>query len=110
MRRNGQGTDRAKQNDAAVRRPLGGVGMGDVAARARFVVDHHTGANVLAQFLGNDARSGVRRAAGRKAHHHGDAFLGREVLCLHRQLAQAQGDEQGALQQMAFFHFKLSSW
>jgi hypothetical protein len=56
--------------------------MCQVATRAGFVLHHHTLADVLAQFLGDDARGDVGGAAGGEPDHHGHGLLGREDLGL----------------------------
>ena len=65
----------ASDDAVAVRRLLGDIVDGDVAAGAGAVLDHHVLAEQLAERRADDARRGVGAAAGLEADHGGDRLL-----------------------------------
>jgi hypothetical protein len=83
--------------------------VGNIAAGAWSVVNDHRGADVLAQFLGDDARACIGRAACRKADHHRDGFLGRKLLGLGAQRPAGAGQDKHGAQKVSFLHEDLQT-
>lgn len=94
MRGDRQRTDRTEQQGCTVARHAGHDLMGDVAPRARLVVDDHRLADVVGQLLRNQPGCRVGGTAGGEADHEGHGLFRRKVIGMGRRQA-CRRDETG---------------